>query len=94
MEFENVRDSITELFLNLSQQPAILVGDFNYKKLRELLPGVFKIGYRQVFEEDTSPKKGQQDYILYSKHWQSKGYEIIKTETDHYLCVGEFQQMQ
>ena len=87
MEFQNIRDSISELLLSLSKIPTISAGDFNYKDLKQLLPKVFEVGYQEAFSEDTTPEKGQQDHILYSKHWKIEDYRIIKAKADHYICV-------
>lgn len=91
MEFEDVRNSITKLLLDLSSEPTISAGDFNYEDLRQLFPKVFDAGYQQAFEQDTTPEKGQQDHILYSKQWKLEGYEIIKAQADHYICVAKLK---
>ncbi len=90
-EFQNVRDTIENFVLQYKKVPTVLVGDFNYSYLAEMLPRVFSVGnFFEVFTDtETAPGKGQQDHILLSKHWKVSRYEIRKLEADHYQCIAD-----
>ena len=93
LEFGAIRDDASEFLIGLSQQPALVTGDFNYNNLRRLLPRVFENGtYNESFEGvETVPGRGQQDHILFSNKWNLRKYEVRKGEADHYLCVAELK---
>lgn len=91
-EFKNIRKEIEDLFIKLLKYPTIIGADFNYGDLHELIPGVFVLGkYKEAFTgKETARGKGQQDHILYSFHWDLKGYDIKKFESDHHQCISDF----
>lgn len=91
-EFQNIRDDITELFISFSDKPTLVLGDFNYANLRKILPEVFEQqNYEEAFENvETTPGKGQQDHILFTKHWKLEKYEIKKANSDHHMCTADF----
>ncbi len=87
LEFAEVRESISNFLRKLSNNPTIVGGDFNFSKLRELLPRVFDNNkFQEAFETDTTPVSGQQDHILFSNHFILKDFEIKKLKVDHFLC--------
>lgn len=88
-QFQNIRDFIANLLMKLSEKPTIAIGDFNYANLKNIYPKIFiKDKYKEAFLEDTTPEKGQQDHILFTKHWVLKAAEVIKNvEADHYICL-------
>jgi len=92
-EFQPIRDSIVELFHKYKDIPTIALGDYNYENLQEVLPELYtEFGFKDVFTDvETAPGKGQQDHILYSKHWEMRGYDIIKGKSDHHQCIAELE---
>lgn len=93
-EFEDIRNSISELLIALSEKPTLVAGDFNYNNLRKLLPRIFENGtYHESFEGiETAPGRGQQDHILFSNQWVLRNYQVRKEiSADHYLCVAELE---
>ncbi len=88
-EFQKIRDDITELLVPFSTNPTVVLGDFNYSSLRKILPDVFENNkYKEAFEDtETTPGKGQQDHILFTKHWELKNVEIRKANSDHHMCI-------
>jgi endonuclease/exonuclease/phosphatase family metal-dependent hydrolase len=88
-EFIAVREDISKFALELSENPTILLGDFNYANLQKVLPMIYENGYKDAFSAETAPGKGQQDHIVFSKHWNLKKYQVLKFEADHYLCEAE-----
>jgi endonuclease/exonuclease/phosphatase family metal-dependent hydrolase len=91
-EFQYIRDDIAELLSPFSETPTIVLGDFNYADLRKIIPDVFENQkYKEAFEHvETTPEKGQQDHILFTKHWNLKKYEIRKGKSDHHMCIADF----
>jgi endonuclease/exonuclease/phosphatase family metal-dependent hydrolase len=92
-EFQYIRDDITDFFLKLSQKPSIVLGDFNFAKLKDTLPQIFESSlFSEAFENvETAPGKGQQDHILFSRQWKLLNKAIKKLEADHYLCEAELE---
>ncbi len=89
-DFQEYRDAITQFFLAQKDRPTIIAGDFNYANLTLLFPEIFKEGgFSDAFSNPTTPEKGQQDHILFSRHWQLIGTQIKRTMTDHYLSSAE-----
>lgn len=90
-DFKNIRNSITNLFLSLFNNPTIIVADFNYNDLIKLIPGIFEDKlYTEVFTcVETTPRRGQQDHILFSNHWNMLNYEVKKMNADHYQCIAD-----
>jgi endonuclease/exonuclease/phosphatase family metal-dependent hydrolase len=93
LEFQNIRDDITNLLMKFSKKPTIVLGDFNYAELRKILPEIFlNEDYREAFENvETTPGKGQQDHILYTSQWNLEKHEIRKANSDHHLCIADFK---
>lgn len=89
-EFKNIWKDIKNLFLQFKDLPTIIAGDFNYQDLERLFPEVFTY-YKDAFKAETAPGKGQQDHILFSSHWSLKKTEILKTQSDHYLCLANVE---
>jgi len=92
-QFQNIRDFISNALVKLSEKPTIAIGDFNYANLKEIYPNVFTKGkYKEAFVGDTTPEKGQQDHILFTKHWALKQTEVIKNvEADHYISFARLE---
>jgi endonuclease/exonuclease/phosphatase family metal-dependent hydrolase len=92
-QFQNIRDFISNLLIKLSEKPTLVIGDFNYAHLDEIYPKMFTQGkYKEAFVEDTTPDKGQQDHILFSRHWSLKRAKVIKNvEADHYICLAKLE---
>ena len=90
---EPIRDSITKFFLELSSKPTVIAADFNYENLRTLLPKIFVNNlYNEAFEgRETARGKGQQDHILFSKHFKLQNYEVLKFNADHYICTATLE---
>ncbi|HYK08992.1 MAG TPA: endonuclease/exonuclease/phosphatase family protein [Candidatus Eisenbacteria bacterium] len=89
-EFEEYRRAISDFFLSLSNRPTVIAGDFNYANLQTLLPDVFeKGGYTDAFSRSTTPEKGQQDHILFSRHFQLDNADVQRGSADHYLCLAD-----
>lgn len=95
MEFKPIRNDISQLFLELSEAPTLIVGDFNYNDLQKIIPAVFTNGrYKEPFVNiETTPGRGQQDHILYSAHWDLVGCDIVKLNSDHYQCIADLKLM-
>jgi len=94
--FADLRGEIEKIIMLYKNEPTILVGDFNYTNIREMLPQVFvEGGFRDVFtHEETAPGKGQQDHILVSRHWDVQSHTIERdVEADHYPCVVELHRV-
>ena len=91
-DFKLIRDDIQNFLLSLLDKPSIILGDFNYDKLKNIMPDIFiDNNYKEAFENvETAPGKDQQDHILYSHHFKLKNYSITKLNTDHHLCQAEF----
>jgi len=92
-EFQHLRNFVSNLFLSIKEEPTIAIGDFNYADLIKIYPGIFSLGkYQDVFIQDTTPTKGQQDHILFSQHWSLKKAEVIdRVDADHYICIAELK---
>lgn len=90
-EFKHIRKFITDLLIKLSEKPTIAIGDFNYADLKKIYPKIFtKEKYKEAFLAETTPGKGQQDHILFTKHWSLEEAQVIKdVEADHYICLAE-----
>jgi hypothetical protein len=90
-DFENIRTAISELFISLGEKPTVIGADFNYNRLDLLLPGIFKDDlYKEGFVGiETTPGRGQQDHMLFSRQWHLMSSEVKKLETDHFLCGME-----
>jgi endonuclease/exonuclease/phosphatase family metal-dependent hydrolase len=90
-DFQNVRSAISELCVTLSEKPTLVGADFNYNDVSSLLPELFKDNtYREAFVDiETTPGRGQQDHMLYSKQWHFESCEVKKVEADHFLCSME-----
>lgn len=90
LEFDGIKNDASDFLRGLAQEPTLVTGDFNYNDLRKLLPDVLESMYYEAFEGiETAPERGQQDHILFSKHWNLRGYDVRKANSDHYLCVAE-----
>lgn len=85
-EFDIVRADLTKFAIGLLKNPTILLGDFNYAHLDKVFPELFNNGYKDAFNTETAPGKGQQDHILFSHHWKLNTATVEKFEADHYLC--------
>ncbi len=88
--FDFIREAITNILVPLSNRPTIIGADFNIDGLEKLIPGLFPT-FTEIFHEDTTPTRGQQDHILVSKHWGVVDYEVEKSISDHYLCSVNLQ---
>ncbi len=90
-EFASVRNSIIELYKSLGDEPTIAGADFNYNDVKKLLPTIFeKDLYSEAFEEiETTPGRGQQDHVLFSRHWELKKFEVRKVIADHFVCIAD-----
>ena len=94
--FQYIREAIERIFMTYAESPTIVMGDFNYPDLFEMLPSaIHDGGFRDVFVgEETAPGKGQQDHILVSRHWKINRYEIRKVLADHHQCIADISLMK
>lgn len=88
--FDFIRDAIAEILLPLSDKPTVIAADFNFDGLERLLPKLFPT-FTEVFHEQTTPTKGQQDHILVSSHWNVLDFKVKKEVSDHFLCTAEIE---
>lgn len=90
-EFDFIRETVSNSILRYKDEPTLILGDFNYHDLDKMFPAVFREGnFFEVFtEEETAPGRGQQDHILFSRHWELNGYELRKLRADHYQCIAD-----
>lgn len=90
-DFQNVRNAIGELCVSLVERPTLIGADFNYNNVAVLLPDIFVNNlYQEAFADiETTPGRGEQDHILFSRQWHSISSEVKKVEADHYLCLAE-----
>lgn len=87
---------IEELLLNL-KKPLIICGDFNHNEPIKIYPK-FATEYKLT---DALPKMitrptlngnfENPDHILYSDEFRCLEAKVVKTNTDHYLCVAELE---
>ena len=86
---------IEQTFLDLST-PLIFCGDFNFNQPSMLFPHLFK---KNKFKNSlnnfvTRPhpvvKRLRPDKILYTSQFKLANSQVVKTDTDHYLCISEF----
>lgn len=91
-DFQNIRDDISQLLLQLLVKPTLVGGDFNFSNLKQLLAPVFGSNkYEEAFENiETTPGRGQQDHILFSHHWKLQNHQVEKAKSDHYKCICDF----
>jgi hypothetical protein len=91
--FGEIRNSITELFISLSKQPTLIGADFNYNDLQALLPHIFEgKEYQEAFVgTETTPGRGQQDHVLFSRQWNFKKSEVRKANADHFICISDLE---
>lgn len=89
--FHNVRSTISKLCISLSEKPTLIGADFNYNNVIALLPDIYKNDlYREAFIGiETTPGRGQQDHVLFSRQWHFVNSEVKKVEVDHFLCSFE-----
>ncbi len=92
-EFRHMRKFVSDLLVKIQKKPTIAIGDFNYADLTKIYPQIFRPGkYQDIFTQDTTPEKGQQDHILLSGHWTLKKTKIIdKVNADHYICLADLK---
>lgn len=90
-DFQDIRSSISKLFITLAERPTLVGADFNYNDISILFPDIFKNNlYHEGFVGiETTPGRGQQDHILFSRQWHYKNSKIKKVEADHYICLTE-----
>lgn len=72
----------------------LLQGDFNIDQpsLRQLLPGLFELGFDEVEQEEpTTPKGRRLDHILYAGMKVVESTVIKDVLTDHYPIVTTFE---
>ncbi|PLX21273.1 hypothetical protein C0584_03040 [Candidatus Parcubacteria bacterium] len=95
-EFLNIREFISDLLKSLSNKPTIVAVDMNFNDLSVLLPELFKNNlYKESFLNiETAPGHGQQDHIMYSKHWNKEDFKVTKTKSDHYICSTDISLKQ
>ncbi|MDQ3099297.1 MAG: endonuclease/exonuclease/phosphatase family protein [bacterium] len=89
-------DAIQETF-KLSKLPLLFCGDFNTNDPQELYNHTFdKLGLKDALNSDetrpgTTEQFNKPDHIFYSPEFKLIKSEIVKTQTDHYLCFAEFE---
>lgn len=90
-DFQNVRSAISELCISLSERPTLMGADLNYNNVVALFPDIYKNDlYREAFIGiETTPGRGQQDHVLFSRQWHLINSEVKKVEADHFLCLTE-----
>ena len=74
-----------------------MCGDFNFNEIKNIYPELFN-KYKltdALPSKTTRPTNNDNsenpDHILYSNEFKCIDSKIIKTDTDHYLCVAELE---
>lgn len=91
-EYEEVYRKLqekAELCVNLNEK-TFIVGDYNTEKLLELLPFI-KNNFNNHIDGATYFKGMAIDYILSQKDIKCISNEKVKNQSDHLLCIAEFQ---
>lgn len=87
--FANIWTMLMRDMNSLCQEAAALVAvDLNYQPVQDLLSDALGPGkYANAFENTpTTPRGGQQDYILYSDGVSLLATSVTPTESDHSYC--------
>lgn len=73
--------------LNLNSN-VIVLGDFNYENIYELLPEL-KEKMNSVYSNEKTRKDKQFDWILTTQNIEHINYKILEARFDHKLCMAE-----
>ena len=82
----NINNKILEQINSNSK--VIVLGDFNYENIYELLPGL-KEKMIAVYEYEKTRKDKQFDWILTTSNIEHNNYKILEERFDHKLCIAE-----
>lgn len=77
-------------------RPLLFAADFNMMDLSRTLPtliGTFDL-HEALPDEPTKPSGKRPDHILYSPEWRILDSGVVRTQSDHYLCWGEFELLE
>ncbi len=94
-EFQGVRERIEEIGLGIDG-PVLMVGDFNYTNIPEMLPRLFEKGFEDAIPDEPTEMKHnwKSDGILVSEEWVIGMGVIIPDKTDHALCWADITLKQ
>lgn len=85
-----IKPMMQDLLLLEKQRPVLAAIDLNYSKIETMLPDLFKNNaYVNALPDKPTTTKGEkQDFILYTNAFTNLHAEIIKTNSDHELCLA------
>lgn len=88
LNYKNIFLKLQEKILSeiKKEKNVILMGDFNYTNIFELLPKL-KEKMNCVYENEKTRKDKQFDYILTTQNIEAQSYKILKLRFDHALCI-------
>ena len=87
---------IEKLLLRL-KRPLIICGDFNYNEPEDIYPrfskkcGLSEALPKEITRPTTNNNFENPDHIFYSSEFLCTGAKVIKTNTDHFLCIAELE---
>ena len=92
-EYSNGINSVME---GMAANPSIWCGDFNFNKPIQIYAHMSKLNLKESLpQRETGPSDDEEnnkpDHILYSPEFTLLSSDIIKTQTDHYLCYAKFE---
>lgn len=88
-----------QIMLRELSAPLVFCGDFNFDKIDEAYGRLFKkLGLREALPDETTRpygdgRKSRSDHILHTPDFSPVSAAVIKTNTDHYMCVADFQRV-
>ena len=90
LNYQNIFSKLQEKILRKieKEKNVILMGDFNYQNIFELLPKL-KDKMKCVYENEKTRKDKQFDHILITKNIQVEDYKILQLRFDHALCIAD-----
>jgi len=92
--------NVDKVLFSLSNKPMILCGDFSGDFLDDDVGKVLTASFKKYNFVDALPNKitrpiknggSKCDHIYYSPEFKYINGEVVKTDTDHYLCWAEFE---
>lgn len=90
LNYKNIFSKLNNKILEQinSNSKVIVLGDFNYENIYELLPGL-KEKMIAVYEYEKTRKDKQFDWILTTSNIEHNNYKILEERFDHKLCIAE-----
>jgi endonuclease/exonuclease/phosphatase family metal-dependent hydrolase len=87
---------INEVMKEIVKPPIIWCGDFNFDEPLKIYPYLEELKLAEALPDVTTRpsrdnQKKKSDHILYSPEFTLIGSEVIPTNTDHFLCIAEFE---